>query len=51
MNMPTGTDEAKLASGEVLLIRTSAIPGYIRAIYFKEMWLMVNNLVFGCQKL
>lgn len=50
MSMPAGTDKAKLTSGEVLVIRTPAIPGYIWAIYFKEVWLLVNNLSFGCQK-
>lgn len=51
MNAPAGTDEAKWASAEVLVIRTPAIPGYIWAIYFKEVWLLVNNLSFWLPKL
>lgn len=50
MNTPAGTDEAKLASGKVLVIRTPAMAGYVWAIYFKEVWLLVNNLLLGCQK-
>lgn len=35
MSVPAGTDEAKLASGLVLVI-IPAIPGYLWAIYFKK---------------
>lgn len=50
MNMPAGTDEAKLASGEVLVITTPAIPGYIWAICLEKVCLLINKLFFGCQK-
>jgi len=49
-NTPTGTDKATLASGEVLVIRTPAIQGYVWAVYFKGVWFLVNNVSFGCQK-
>jgi len=50
MNTPAGIDEAKSASAEVLVIRTPAIPACKWAVYFKELWLLANNLSFGCQK-
>lgn len=48
--VPRGTDKATLASGEVLVIRTPAMQGYVWAVYFKAVWLLVNNVSFACQK-